>query len=660
LHVQLTADDFSAGDLIAFSAAVLLTLLLLALTLRAAKLPGTPKANILFAVCALVWSFGGLLQTALVAAGVPRVSQLVLSARALQLTGAAAFPLAVLLVWRSFASKAWQRNAMRRVIPIGVVSVTGVAVLLWLPALFGFSPHALPSARQATAWNAAVLLLAGALISLRRHAAPRPVYLSSLAIVACAWGAALSMLLLNRVPSHRMVSFALDFLGSHLILAVILCSFFLFARFRYADVFVHYGVRIVLAGVWAAILAFVMHSTIPVLFASHLHSPAAAHVLLVVLAANALLLSFTFLDERMSAAVNRWLFRTPDYRAAARELANRLPSLQTEAEVTAAVEDAARVPLELSGARVIAIHQLAPERVPPGLLEGEIAELDPAAPAQPLPNAEALIPISSNARVSHALAVAPGLGRPGLVSAALDYLRGIAAQCGHRLEALRREREAIERESREALLLQQVTEAELNALRAQLHPHFLFNSLNTIADLIVRDPRRAEEMTLRLAGVFRHVLAHLRRPLTPVRDEIAFLRAYLYIEEARFGDRLQVEINMDPEAAGVPIPSFILQPLVENALKHGLGAKPGPGRLWIVVRVEGDTIRMTVEDDGLGPVARPQRLPEQEAQGVGLANIAERLRTLYQDRASIRLEPREGGGACATVIVPRTEGGHSL
>jgi two-component system LytT family sensor kinase len=658
LHGQLTAEDFSAGDLIAFSAGVLITLLLLALTLRAAKLPGTPKANILFAVCALVWSFGGLLQTALVDAGVARASQFVLAARALQLTGAAAFSLPVLLVWRSFASEAWQRNAMRLVIRIGFVTVAGVAALLWLPALFGFSRDALPSTRQATVWNTAALLLAGAVISLRRHAAPRPVYLSSLAIVGCAWGAALSMLLLNRVPDRGMLSFAADFLGSHFILAAALCAFFLFARFRYADVFVHYGIRMVLAGVWAAILAFVMHSTIPMLFASHLHSPAAAHVLLVVLAANALLLSFTFLDERMSGAVNRWLFRTPDYRAASRELANRLRSAQTEAQVTAAVEDAARIPLELSGARVIAIDRLPPDRIPPGLLEGEIAELDPAA-AQPLPNAEALIPISSNARVSHALAVAPGMGRPGLVSAALDYLRGIAAQCGHRLDALRHEREAIERESREALLLQQVTEAELNALRAQLHPHFLFNSLNTIADLIVRDPRRAEEMTLRLAGVFRHVLAHLRRPLTPIRDEIAFLRAYLYIEEARFGNRLQVEIQMDPDAASAPIPSFILQPLVENALKHGLGPKPGPGRLCISARVEGDTIRMTVEDDGLGPAARTRRLPEEEAQGVGLANIAERLRTLYQDRASIRLEPREGGGSRATVIVPRTEGEHS-
>jgi two-component system LytT family sensor kinase len=115
---------------------------------------------------------------------------------------------------------------------------------------------------------------------------------------------------------------------------------------------------------------------------------------------------------------------------------------------------------------------------------------------------------------------------------------------------LHREREAIERQSREALLLQQVAEAELRALRAQINPHFLFNSLNTIADLIVRDPPRAEAMTLRLASVFRHVLAHSSRSMTTIREEVEFLRTYLYIEEARFGDsgRERHETRAEAEA----------------------------------------------------------------------------------------------------------------
>ncbi|HEV2445530.1 MAG TPA: histidine kinase, partial [Candidatus Sulfopaludibacter sp.] len=213
------------------------------------------------------------------------------------------------------------------------------------------------------------------------------------------------------------------------------------------------------------------------------------------------------------------------------------------------------------------------------------------------------------------------------------------------------EREAIELESREAHLQQQLSDAELRALRAQINPHFLFNSLNTIADLIVRNPARAEAMTLRLASVFRHVLAHSARPLTPLGDEIEFLRTYLHIEEARFGDRLTVEIDVAPDVARQPLPSLILQPLVENALKHGLAPKPEAGRLWISARAENGQVCVRVEDDGMGPGAARGNSP-----GLGLANVAERLATLYQDRASVTLEPREGGGSRCTVRIPRSAG----
>jgi two-component system LytT family sensor kinase len=651
LRPHFAPDDFSAGDLITFSAALLLTILLLVLSIRAAKLPGSPRAHVLFAICGVVWSFGGLIGAAFVAGGLKGWH--VEAAKDLQLTGAAVFPFAVLLVWRPFIP-AERRGALRAVGRIGILLIACVLGLLWAPIALGVDARGLPSAWQATAWNTAALLLAGAAAGLRKASTPRAVYLPSLAIVACTFGAAIAAPLVRRIPHQSAWHGGLDFLGAHLILVAVLCAFFLFARFRYADVFVHYGTRIVLAGIWAGLLAGVMQSTIPILFAAHLHSPGGAHVLLVMIAANGLLLSFTFLDERISSTVNRWLFRTPDYGAARSALANQLREARTDAAAIAATEEAARAPLELSGARVIPIEEL-PQPLPPGLVEGSIAELDPTAKWAGLANAEALLPITSNARVSHALAVAPGLDRPGLVSAAFDYLRGVAAQCGSRLDALRAERETVERERREALLLQHVAEAELNALRAQLHPHFLFNALNTIADQIVRDPKRAEEMTLRLARVFRHVLEHLRRPLTTVREEIDFLRTYLSIEEARFGDRLQVEIDVDEAAAAAEIPSLILQPLVENALKHGLGPKTGAGRLWITARAEGDAIRMTVEDDGLGPQSRVRELVERESAGVGLANVAERLRTLYRERAGVRLEAREGGGSRATVIVPRVE-----
>jgi two-component system LytT family sensor kinase len=378
-------------------------------------------------------------------------------------------------------------------------------------------------------------------------------------------------------------------------------------------------------------MIFIIGSHVLTEFAERSKSAAAFHTFALVFVANTALLSLTFLDEAISRRLIRSLFRTPDFRTEARKLAARLSHLQDESDIAAAVVETARRSLDLAAA------SLEPAKSPDAVLDGELVERD----------LEVLVPIWSDGAVSHVLRAEPGPARPALVSRDILYLRDLAAQCGNRLDAVRREREAVERQSREALLLQQVTEAELRALRAQINPHFLFNSLNTIADLTARDPARAETMTVRLAAVFRHVLAHSARPLTTVRDELDFLRTYLYIEEVRFGDRLQVSIESAPDVENAPIPSLILQPLVENALKHGLGPKPGPGRLWIRAEAEGADVRLTVEDDGLGPAIR------REPPGVGLANIADRLRTLYRDRAGVALEAREGGGCRATVRIPR-------
>ena len=127
--------------------------------------------------------------------------------------------------------------------------------------------------------------------------------------------------------------------------------------------------------------------------------------------------------------------------------------------------------------------------------------------------------------------------------------------------------------------------------------------------------------------------------MTTLREETEFLRTYLYIEEARFGDRLRVAIDVAPDAAAQPVPSLILQPLVENAMKHGLGPKPGPGNIWITARIEQDRLCVKIEDDGMGPPSIPAAAPNECH---GLTNVAGRLRTLYGDRASVKLEARDG------------------
>jgi len=609
------------ADLIHFTTSLLITTVLLVLTLRAARLPGTPVANILFAVCGILWSGGGLTAVLLRSAGMARTDHGVLFAQAVQYSGAALFPVAILMVWQPFAVLPRQKTAARILQICALISAAAIAAMLWS------LQFPIKSLVRVTALNAGLMLMLGAVIMLRRRTTPRAVYFPSLFIVTAIGIAAL--MLLPR-ESHGLLAG----LAAHFILLTVLCTFLLFARFRLADRFIRYTVRILLAAFWAGLLTAITTAPTTWEVVHHARFPAAVHGFMLVLTVNALLFSIVFVDERVGKQVNRWLFRAPDYRAETRALASRLRDLHDEREIAEAVKDAARRPLELSEAQIL---PAADEGFPAALLEGETVERA----------GEVLVPIASGGGVTHALAAAPGPARPGLVSNDVDYLRAIAALYGNRLDALARERDAIERQSREALLLQQVTEAELRALRAQINPHFLFNSLNTVADLIVRDPVRAETMTLRLASVFRHVLAHSSRPLTTVRDEIEFLRAYLYIEEARFGDRLRVEIAVDPALAGEAVPSLILQPLVENALKHGLGPKPGPGHLSISVSAEDGFLQLRVEDDGMGLTTRP------ESQGVGLANVADRLATLYQDRASVALQAREGGGCRVTVRLPR-------
>ncbi len=668
LHVTFTTGASVAGDLIGYTTGLLIAVLLLILTLRAAKLPGTPLANIVFTLCALFWCAGGLAYTALLATGAPGENRSALLALAIQYSGAAAFPIPVLAVWRPYAVRAWQKTMARVLQLFAGFTAAAIAILLWSRALTDVALFPFDGVRHFIAYNATLLLVLGAVSLLRRQSTPRAVYLPSLAIAVTAGAASIAYAIVRNSRLSHALDLGFRVVGSHLVLLAAICTFFLFARFRFADVFIRYSVRILLAGAWASAIALAMHSSFLSHVASQARAPAAVHVFAIILVANALLLSFTFVDEQISRMANRLLFRPPDYRAHSRELGNRLGGLQLESEIAVAIEKAARDPLELSGARLIAIDGVPSPQRPAGILEGEIVELDYADPLRallPLPNVEVLIPVTSAGRVTHLLLISPGPARPGLVTHDLNYLRAVAAQCGNRLDALGREREAIERQGRETLLLQQVTEAELRALRAQINPHFLFNSLNTIADLIVRDAPRAEAMTLRLASVFRHVLQHSSRSLTSIRDEIEFLRTYLYIEEVRFGDRLQVEIDVAPEVAGEPIPALLLQPLVENALKHGLGPKPGPGHLWITARADGDRVLVTVEDDGIGPRSAEAADPpgwlaniadrRTESQHHGMANVAERLRTQYQDRASVKLEPREGGGVSVTVLIPRSE-----
>jgi signal transduction histidine kinase len=194
--------------------------------------------------------------------------------------------------------------------------------------------------------------------------------------------------------------------------------------------------------------------------------------------------------------------------------------------------------------------------------------------------------------------------------------------------------------------------ARLEALDARLQPHFLYNALNTIAETVHEDPDKADRMIAGLADLLRASL-DAGGPTTPLADELALVGRYLAIQQVRFDDRLRVEIDVPADLTGDEVPRLLLQPLVENAIHHGLRTRPEGGAIAIRARSVGDMLELVVEDDGDGPGTTKATVDEADSGGIGLANTQARLDVLYRGRARIELAARPGGGAVTTVRLPR-------
>ena len=209
--------------------------------------------------------------------------------------------------------------------------------------------------------------------------------------------------------------------------------------------------------------------------------------------------------------------------------------------------------------------------------------------------------------------------------------------------------EARERETQAARLSAQLADARLGALRMQLQPHFLFNSLNAIAVTVRdRDTATATRLLEQLADVLRRVMRPDRPAEVTLAEELEFVRQYLAIEEVRFPDRLRPTFAIDAALLGAAVPEFVLQPLVENALRHGLARRVTASLLKIEARREGDELVLAVTDDGPGPGGTA----EEATTGVGLRNLRERLASLYGARARLELVATPEGGAVTTVRLP--------
>jgi signal transduction histidine kinase len=239
-----------------------------------------------------------------------------------------------------------------------------------------------------------------------------------------------------------------------------------------------------------------------------------------------------------------------------------------------------------------------------------------------------------------------------------ELLGVLARSLGSTIESEDLRSQRLAQQQRERELALSAAQAELRALRAQINPHFLFNALNTIASLIPREPAQAEQTVEQLSEVFRYTVRHAEREWVRLNDEIGFVNAYLDIEQARFGERLRVRIDVEEAAGEIRIPAMIVQTLAENAVKHGVAAVRGPGSIVISARLRDAKLRIAVEDSGPGFPSgiRPDCLPEPSRGGYGLRNVRERLRTHYGSAARLAFGRSPAGMTEVAVEIPAPSG----
>lgn len=198
-----------------------------------------------------------------------------------------------------------------------------------------------------------------------------------------------------------------------------------------------------------------------------------------------------------------------------------------------------------------------------------------------------------------------------------------------------------------------LNEAKLAALSRQINPHFLFNTLNSVASLIRQDPEQARQVVYKLSNILRRLLRQ-QENLTALREELSFIDDYLAIEKVRFGEKLHVVTEIDPSTLDMLVPSMLLQPIVENSIRHGLSSKVSGGTVRLRSRIAGGRLQLLVEDDGVG--IPENKLATLFEQGIGISNVNERLKVLFGDDYKMWIDSRLGEGTSTGIELPEESG----
>jgi two-component system LytT family sensor kinase len=636
-------DQLSTAGLIGqtygFAVGTALATLLVALVWRSGGADRRPR--FLFAACILIANLSGLAKNIALVLNVSPKSLLAGQIRSVGFIAAAMLPLSIMIIWKNNAVSEIRRRIGNGLVIYALSSgllIGGCLALgTWMPSFISSTSkfHLLLNqdfVGNLTIYNGFLLILLGASFLLPGTLDNLTDRVAISLMIAGLFLSSVSAVLDGYVSLPTTLAHIVRIARFQSIVLLLIGSLFYFSRFRAADIFAKQAMRLLLGSALAMIAAFVALGPMAYM-ARTTASPPAVTLLCATLLTGCAMLLYLHLGRWTDILVERRIFGKRDTRLAILEFRDRLGILDSKATVLSATQALA---VEVLGVKPDEVSMRNSE--PDGELRSVSVPILPRGGDLHL-----AVPLTGNRRI--------------LLTAEIDSLREIALHAGRRLDELDREEERMESLRLESRLSQQLVEAELRALRAQINPHFLFNSLNTIAALISLEPEKAEKFTVRLAKVFRYVLLHADQPLSAIDEEMDFLRTYLEIEQIRFGERLLVEFDVENSITHTAVPSLILQPLVENAIKHGIAPKVGKSRILVQAKRRDGMVLLSVEDDGIGLFAKGKQ-PGQSLSGagsgagVGLQNVRERLHTMYGTTASLSLVDIPSGGSRATLEIP--------
>jgi two-component system LytT family sensor kinase len=547
---------------------------------------------------------------------------------------------------------------VHRWIVTGAYSASAVAAVLHLRSAWVRGAVPSTAGMQVLTFTFVALIVPVWAVTRRQPGSRRTLWIAALAIFA------VSALHLSRFHQGD-ASWWVELIGHHASLPLAVAILYQDYPFALADLFLKRALAL-LAVVTFAFLAIALFGATSSAFGTFMRAgPRQVGVLVTLCVATALL--YPLLRRVTAWFVDAVILRRPDYRSLRRSLGRRVQSHEETVPMLGAVAD---ILSRAIGARTIVWREWPMSRRdeiagPLVMLRGDADELASAGPSGVGPAGAAvagplaaLVIVPTSEAPRYAFLIGELTGGRRLLSDDVAILETVAVVVARRVDAIRIRRERYERELREQEMGRLATEAELRALRAQINPHFLFNALTTIGHLIQTAPSRALETLLRLTALLRVVLGSEIENAT-LGAELDVVEAYLAIEHARFEDRLHVTIDAPPDTRHVSVPPLVLQPLVENAVRHGIAPLRHGGDVTVRARLEtaldgSRHLSLLVRDTGAG--ATEVDLARGRARGVGLRNVERRLACQYGDRATMCFHTTAGAGTTVELHLPAAVG----